>query len=175
MTVAATKARCAECKAPVHRYEQGGWVIQHALTCSASPRKTIQAAVAKPKPRPGEAAEQALYAMLDGAGYVDARRFTRPECNVAASFYVRQWPFGAYLTPPRRFQFDAAFPAYMLGIDVDGGAHAAGRAKVKSDTERRGLAAANGWKVLCLTPEQVRDGSAINLVQAALSAAGSDA
>ncbi len=133
------------------------------------PRKgasTPTVAVA-PKPRPGSETEHALYFDLS-MRWPEIKPKMREDVEMRNA-WMRQMPFGAFLTPPRGFQFDAAFPARMLAIDVDGAAHAAGRKKQKSDTERRGLAAAAGWRVLTLTPEQVRAGTAMRLVTEALT------
>jgi hypothetical protein len=119
------------------------------------------------KVRPGERHEAALYAALNAERYMEAS----PGRYIGATnlVWLRQYPFGAFLSPPRRFTFDAAFPEAMVAVECDGGAHAAGKAKQRTDTERRGLAGANGWIVVAVTPEQVADGSALALVREALS------
>ena len=54
--------------------------------------------------------------------------------------------------------------------EVVGGAHAAGRARVKADVERDGLAASLGWLVVKVTPEQVHKNEAVGIVRAAMEA-----
>lgn len=153
---------CATCKAPVSVV--GGVPAAHRCGKAGAYARPIERP-AKPRALAGVASEESLYAALEESGYGEFR----PGCRSAYEpEWVRQYPFGAFLSPPRLFRFDAAFPAKMVGIDVDGGAHAAGRAKVKSDTLRRGLAGAAGWKIVALTPEQVHNGEAVALVRSAL-------
>lgn len=64
----------------------------------------------------------------------------------------------------RRYQADFAWPASYFMVEIMGGAHAAGRARVSRDVERLGLAAALGWRVCAVTPGQVEDGTALALV-----------
>jgi hypothetical protein len=126
----------------------------------------------RPSPRPGEQYEAALYAALVRDWFYDMgepQALDHVQHNPSACF-LRQYPWGAYLSPPRRFSSDIGFPFSRLLVEIDGGAHAAGKAKQRSDTERRGLAGAAGWRVVALTPEQVHDGTAIELVRAALAA-----
>lgn len=111
--------------------------------------------------------EARLAAVLSTCGLVDIQHVSQAGIDPRALF-VRGYAWGVHLNPPRGFAFDAAVPARRLAFEVDGGAHAAGRGKVKADTERRGLAGASGWVVVAVTPEQVRDGSARALVVASL-------
>lgn len=154
-----------------------------ALPPSNPIRKAYEASLRKPatkavgeKPAPkrasGERHEDALYYALDEAGYWDAglpidqaseRRYA------LIPYFLRGFAWGLYTKPRRKFQSDAAFPGERLLVEVDGGAHAAGKAKQRTDTERRGLAAAAGWRVLALTPAQVHSGDAVRLVREALA------
>lgn len=184
---------CDQCKRDL---ERGGGVEGHApsnLSRGGSggraPRgDTRPMGVARPLPnqpvssparrvppsRPGKAAEDALAAALEGADYWVwlfnrwLRETIRGGMWTGADFIVREFPWGLALDPPRKFRSDFAVPGLLLLIEIDGGAHAAGRKKVKTDTERRGLAAAFGWRILAVTPEQVKDGTALELVRAAL-------
>ena len=134
----------------------------------------VETATSKPKrPRSGGVTEALLCAALDSCGLIDAANAS--STTPAGIVYVREFAWGMYLSEPRLFRFDAAVPARRLAFEVDGGAHAAGRAKVKSDTERRGLAASNGWRVVALTPEQVTDGRAVPIVRRALGMEVADA
>ncbi len=135
-------------------------------TCKARP-ETAEAVVASragpsskpaPKARPGAATEALLRQQLKAAGFILWRD------------YIAEWAWGILLEPPRLFRADAGFYAQDLCVEIVGGAHAAGRRKVRSDVERQGLAATLGLKVLTLTPEQVKQGEAIDLIEAALNA-----
>lgn len=127
---------------------------------------TAPAAPAAPRVKAGAVSEAKLCALLDLLGYMDINNATR--ATPVGTCYVREYAWGLYLSPPRLFRFDAALPAQRVAVEVDGGAHAAGRKKVKSDTERRGLAASLGWRVVALTPEQINDGRARDVIRAAL-------
>lgn len=108
------------------------------------------------KPRPGAATEAMLREQMRAAGF---RTWDD---------YVPQMAFAIDLG--RDFRADIGFPRQMLLVEIMGGAHAAGRARVKRDVERQGLAAQLGYRVLTVTPEQVRKGEAIDLIEAALNA-----
>lgn len=140
-----------------------------AAALAASPAPTV------PTKRPGYAAETLLYAELVKAGYLDLGltppRLEVPEgviVNLDGAF-VRQWPWGAYLEPRRAFCSDAAFLVRRVLVECDGGAHAATKRQWRSDTERRGLAAAAGWIVAVFTPDQIPTGKAIDMVGQALA------
>lgn len=141
--------------------------LRWACPGCASPASMPQGRVGAKRPRSGGVTEALLCAVLDRCGLIDA--FNASATTPAEVVYVREFAWGIYLPEPRLFRFDAAVPARRLAFEVDGGAHAAGRAKVKSDTERRGLAASNGWRVVALTTEQVNDGSAEPIVRRALA------
>lgn len=122
-------------------------------------------------PRPGEATESRLYGQLLAAGYRDLALWTLTALDEVARVFVVQFAWGWYLDPRRGFTSDFAFPASRLLVEIDGGAHAAGRAKVARDVKRRGLAASAGWRLLSVTPAQVRDGEAVPLVAKSLGIA----
>jgi len=82
--------------------------------------------------------------------------------------FVRQYPWGLQCRPERKFRADFAAPRLRLLLEVCGGAHAAGRKRVKRDVERDGMAASLGYRVLKVTPEQVHDGSALGYVRRAM-------
>jgi len=149
-------AKWSCCGAPVHDYS--------FHKCEGKP--VAATAPAAPRVRAGAISEAKLCAILDSLGYCDIANATRT--TPVGECYVREYAWGTYLNPPRLFRFDAALPAQRLAFEVDGGAHAAGRKKVKSDTERRGLAASLGWRVVALTPEQVNDGRARDVIREAL-------
>lgn len=121
------------------------------------------------RPRAGEASEAALYAALEDAGYIDliGRERILLTGEDDALVFVRQLPWGAYLSPPRRFCADAGFPEARLLVEVEGDAHAVKRQR-KGDVLRRQLAESAGWRVLSVLPEQVKTGEAVALVREAL-------
>jgi very-short-patch-repair endonuclease len=75
----------------------------------------------------------------------------------------------------RRWRFDVAFPApeHRLAIEVDGGGFVAGRHTrglgVESDCEKFCAAVIDGWRVMRVTPRQVRSGEAVRWVLDALA------
>jgi len=121
----------------------------------------------KPKrPRAGLVTEALLCAVLDRCGLIDA--FNAGPTTAAEVVYVREFAWGIYLPEPRLFRFDAAVPARRLAFEADGGAHYATKRQGQKDTERRGLAAAHGWRVVAMRPDQIHDRTADELVRAAL-------
>lgn len=145
---------------------------------SGTPRTASVAAgssAAPSKRRAGQDAEDALCAQLVAAGYIDFGRgfwTTGSFMDIQNErLFMRQFSWGAYLTPPRNFRADFAFAwGPSLLVEVAGLAHAAGRFKVKKDVERDGLAASLGYRVLKVSPEDVTNGTALRLVAAALAA-----
>lgn len=77
------------------------------------------------------------------------------------------------------WRFDLAWPAALLAVEVDGGGWVNGRhsrgAGMESDCAKFSLAVALGWRVMRVTPRQVKDGRALRWVERALgvSEAGS--
>ena len=114
--------------------------------------------------RRGQEAEASLYAML---------RAEWPEFvpgEVREAWWLRQYPFGSLLDPPRRWTADAAFPARLLLIEVEGQVHGI-KGRRKDDIVREQAAQAAGWTVLRLLPSQVHDGTALSLIREALGSA----
>ena len=78
--------------------------------------------------------------------------------------------------PTRRWRFDVAFPApeHRLAVEVDGGVWVGGRhtrgVGATNDCEKFCAAAIDGWRVMRVTPAQVRSGQAVGWIQAALAA-----
>ena len=74
--------------------------------------------------------------------------------------------------PPRRWRFDAAWPAHKVAIEVDGGTWIGGRHSTGSgyerDAEKLNEAALLAWIVLRVTPAMVDDGRALRLIERAL-------
>jgi len=74
--------------------------------------------------------------------------------------------------PTRRWKFDAAYPDRWLAIEVMGGAwvqghHSRGQG-VEDDAEKLSHAAMAGWRVLVFTGQQIKDGRALQWLEAAL-------
>ena len=71
--------------------------------------------------------------------------------------------------PKRRFRFDWAFVANMLGVEQDGGVwvrgrHSRGAGQIK-DMEKLNAASILRWWVLRFTPQQVEKGEAALTIQ----------
>ena len=73
----------------------------------------------------------------------------------------------------RRFRFDFAWPDRMVAVEVEGGVWTAGRHNRPSgfiaDCEKYSLAALEGWKVLRVTGDHIKDGKALKWLQRALA------
>lgn len=76
--------------------------------------------------------------------------------------------------PTRRFRFDFAIPEKKLAIEIEGGiwlgrngAHSSGKGILR-DMEKNNLAVLEGWRILRVTPQQVKNGEAHNLIDRAL-------
>ena len=75
--------------------------------------------------------------------------------------------------PVRRWRFDCAWPDRLLALEIDGGLFGGGRhggqRSVVRDVEKRAVAACLGWRIVPVTPSQVRSGQAVVLLRAALA------
>ena len=133
-------------------------------------RASVRLSAIHPAPsRPaGRAAEDAMAVQL--VHWFDIGALTERDEVGVHNIYVRQFAWA--LAQGRGFAFDFAWPAIKVALEVVGGAHAAGRAKVKADVERSGLAASLGWRVVTVTPEQVATGAALALIRGALNKVG---
>lgn len=78
--------------------------------------------------------------------------------------YAEQYPF----CPGRKYRFDFAFPALMLAVEVEGGAHGIKR-QYQHDCERSNMALLLGWRVFRFTPADVESGKAIDTILALLA------
>jgi very-short-patch-repair endonuclease len=71
--------------------------------------------------------------------------------------------------PSRRWRFDYAVPDKSVAIEVEGGAWISGRhtrgAGYVADLEKYNTATVMGWRVLRFTPQQISDGTALNLIE----------
>lgn len=145
-------------------------------TCAKRPAKskaTIGSAGADRsrarRPKRGGDTEALLAAQLAAAGYCDTTFTEASPAFLPVTYFRRAVPWGLALNPERGFTADVAFLGSRLLCEIKGLAHAAGRSKVRADVEREGLAVSLGWTVLPLTPESVRDGSAVALIAKALN------
>lgn len=82
---------------------------------------------------------------------------------------VREFRFAR----PRLYRFDFAWPALGLALELEGGiwiqgGHTRGAAYA-DDCDKYNLATLNGWRVLRVTDRQIRDRSAFDLLQRALT------
>jgi hypothetical protein len=72
----------------------------------------------------------------------------------------------------RKWRFDYAWPLHMLALEVNGGIwvqgrHTRGAGQLK-EMEKMNAAALAGWRVLYVTPDQLRNGVALLLLMQAL-------
>ena len=81
---------------------------------------------------------------------------------------VREYKFDG----TRKFRFDVAWPAAMVGVEVEGGVFSGGRhtrgTGFEADAEKYNLAAMQGWRVFRLTSSTVNDGTALQTIERAL-------
>lgn len=123
-----------------------------------------------PKPNVGDAAEDELDAQLANLGYRNAGvAFLVPELMDFGALYIPQFAWGWFLKPKRKFHSDFAFPAAGVLVEIEGQVHAI-KGRRKDDVRRRQAAEAAGWRVVSVLPEQVRDGTALEIVRDALAA-----
>jgi hypothetical protein len=75
--------------------------------------------------------------------------------------------------PTRKFRFDYAWPLHMLALEVEGGLWTNGRHSRGSgqlaDLEKYSEAAILGWRLLYCTPDQLRNGVALDRIVRALT------
>lgn len=104
---------------------------------------------------------------------------TRPSFNEAETLLgVHLQELGLYFkqgyryVPGRKFEADFAFPDRRLLIEVQGGIYSRAAhgsiTGILADNERLNLATLNGWGMFRFTPDQVKDGTAIETIRKAL-------
>lgn len=75
--------------------------------------------------------------------------------------------------PARKWRFDGAYPALMIGIEIEGGTHSRGRhtrhSGFEADAEKYNRAAALGWCVLRFTYGMIRDSRAVETIRLAVT------
>lgn len=71
--------------------------------------------------------------------------------------------------PTRKFRFDYAFPHAKIALEIEGGVWIGGRhtsgAGFTKDMEKYNEAGLLGWKIFRVTPQQVKNGQAIMLLE----------
>ena len=121
------------------------YALKHPALAAQVPGLNARVRVTLPGKRPGEVAEQALYASLTLLGIAHEQQY--------------RWH------PIRRWESDAAIPEAKLLLEVDGGVHQAFKDKWERDRERHNAFTALGWSCLRFTPAQAVDGTAALEVQ----------
>lgn len=76
-------------------------------------------------------------------------------------------------SPPRRWRFDYAWPAARLALEVEGGVWTGGRHTRGSgfvrDLEKYNRATVLGWRVLRVTPRELRSAATVAMLADALA------
>jgi len=95
----------------------------------------------------------------------DAQRSLAWQCRTVGLLAVEEFRFAA----PRRWRFDLAWPEVMLACEVDGGGfvngrHSRGRG-IENDCEKISQATALGWRVMRVTPGQIKRGEALRWIE----------
>ena len=77
--------------------------------------------------------------------------------------------------PERRWRFDLAWEVQRVAVEVDGGVFSQGRHTrgkgYEADCEKKARAVALGWKVVSVTPDQIKRGEAVSWIKDVLAAA----
>ena len=71
--------------------------------------------------------------------------------------------------PPRKYRFDFAWPERNVAVELEGGiftrqAHGSVTGILR-DIEKYNLATSLGWRVFRVTPDMVKDGTALKLIE----------
>ena len=78
--------------------------------------------------------------------------------------------------PVRKWRLDFAWPDHKLALEVEGGVFIQGRhsrgAGMVKDMTKYGELAVMGWRLLRVTPKQIRNGEALTLVERAFQGQG---
>lgn len=97
-----------------------------------------------------------------GPGAIAGRRWEtefESQLREARIIHVRELVFA----PPRKWRFDFAFPAEQIALEIDGAVHRI-KSRFNSDRDKGNAALLAGWRVLHVTPAQVRSGEALALL-----------
>lgn len=75
--------------------------------------------------------------------------------------------------PVRKWLFDFAMPEKLVAVECQGGVYIGGRhatgTGITKDCEKFSVAASMGWRVMPVTPAQIRSGEALQWIEAALA------
>ena len=128
-----------------------------------------------------EAAYRAIQARLRASGTQSQRT---PEKRACAFVAGDRWPLELdrqlrlagvadqvlehRFAPPRKWRFDLAWLDRLFAVEVDGMVHRI-KSRFKADLEKHQAAFGFGWRVLRVSPTQVRSGEALRLVESALA------
>lgn len=83
--------------------------------------------------------------------------------------WVREHVFAA----PRKWRFDFAWPEPAVAVEIEGGVWTGGRHTrgdgFSKDCEKYSEAAVRGWRIIRVTPDQVKQGKALEWIRRALN------
>lgn len=121
--------------------------------------------------RDGSATEDALYAALLAAGFMDIDSMPPPVDYPVPTihWFLRDYPYGRAIG--RRWRADLGFPWARVLVEIDGRAHNI-EARRKGDIEKKRAAEEMGWRIVTLHQSEVRDGSAVGIVERAVNKGG---
>ena len=90
------------------------------------------------------------------------------QLRAAGIEFVQQYTYA----PPRKFRADFSFPYARLLAEVQGGVYSrkahGSITGVLADIERLNVATLAGWRLLRFTPQAVKSGEALQLIERAL-------
>ena len=73
-----------------------------------------------------------------------------------------------FAKPDRKWRFDFCWPDNLLALEVEGGAYSyAGHRRIRNfinDMEKYNAAALHGYRLIRVTPDQVKDGTFLHLL-----------
>jgi hypothetical protein len=81
------------------------------------------------------------------------------------------WEREALVFPGRAWRFDYAVPSKMLALEIEGGTYVPGggrhqrRRGFQEDIHKYAMAVAQGWAVFRFTPQDIRDGTALEFLE----------
>lgn len=71
--------------------------------------------------------------------------------------------------PPRRWRLDYAWPDHKIAVEVEGGIWSGGRhirpKGFLADLEKYNELAILGWRLIRVTPQQIRSGEALRIIE----------
>ena len=75
--------------------------------------------------------------------------------------------------PGRKFRYDLAFIPQKILIEIQGGIYSykpshASAGGIRRDCEKANLAVAHGWRLFHFTPDMVRNGEAVRMIEEAI-------